>query len=85
MVLDNLVREACQHPHYRVGLKKLSASWNSEVSALGVFLSIVLIELQLGQCQVATGIGRHPFKGGSPMPYFNTTVNRIVGYTIVTH
>ena len=63
----------------------LPALRNSEVSTLGVFLSIVLIE---GQCQVATAIGRRPFKGGSPMPYFNTTVKRMVvykEYTIVTH
>ena len=38
MVFDNLVQEARQHPHYRVGLKKLSALWNSKVSTLGEFL-----------------------------------------------
>ena len=37
-VLNNLVQEACQRPHYQVEMKKLSALQNSEVSTFGSIL-----------------------------------------------
>ena len=52
------------------GTENLSALRNSKVSALGVFLSIVLMELYLGACQVTTVIGR--CLGGSTVCHTST-------------
>ena len=72
MVLDNLVREACQRPHYRVELKNLSALRNSKVSAFGSILSYCFNRASIGTMSSGHCNWEMSVKGGSTVCHTST-------------